>query len=77
MSTPPRPIHAPLTQMALHNVCPAGVPDVFRRHYGKWRAGAMAIGGDQTAHLLWRLRNGEVSQHNKVGVGQTASALPD
>jgi len=44
----------------------AGVPDVFRRHYAKWRAGAMAIGGDQTAHLLVRLRNGEAPQKNKV-----------
>ncbi|KAI7835515.1 hypothetical protein COHA_010589 [Chlorella ohadii] len=46
----------------------AGVPDVFRRHYAKWRAGAMAIGGDQTAHLLWRLRNGEAPQKNKPKV---------
>lgn len=33
---------------------------MFKRHYSKWRAGVLAIGGDQTAHLLWRLRNGEV-----------------
>ena len=54
-----------------HAQCPLhphpGVPDVFARHYGKWRAGAMAIGGDQTAHLLWRLRNGEAPLKNKVG----------
>lgn len=47
----------------------AGVPEVFTRHFGKWRAGAMAIGGDQTAHLLWRLRNGEAPQKNKVRGG--------
>lgn len=46
----------------------AGVPEVFTRHFGKWRAGAMAIGGDQTAHLLWRLRNGEAPQKNKPKV---------
>ena len=27
----------------------------------------MAVGGDQSAHLLWRLRNGEAPQVHKVG----------
>jgi len=43
------------------------VPAVFERHYGKFNAGVMAVGGDQTAHLLWRLRNGEVPAVHKVG----------
>ena len=51
-----------------------GVPEVFARHYDKWGGGGAggaavsAIGGDQTAHLLWRLANGEVPPAHKVGI---------
>ncbi|GAB4817138.1 hypothetical protein N2152v2_004184 [Parachlorella kessleri] len=40
-----------------------GVPEIFRDYFGsKYRAGVLAIGGDQTAHLLWRMRHGEVPE---------------
>ena len=44
-----------------------GVPAVFARHYSKFNASVMAVGGDQVAHLMWRLQNGEAPLVNKVG----------
>lgn len=45
-----------------------GVDAVFRRHFAKWNASVMAVGGDQTAHLLWRLLHGEAPRNNKPRV---------
>lgn len=45
-----------------------GVPAVFAKHYAKYNAGVMAVGGDQTAHLMWRLQHGEVPQKHKPKV---------
>ncbi|KAL4448233.1 hypothetical protein ABPG75_005452 [Micractinium tetrahymenae] len=45
-----------------------GVDEVFRRHFAKWNASVMAVGGDQTAHLQWRIMNGEVPAKNKPRV---------
>lgn len=61
-----------------------GVHDVFLRHYSKFNGGVMAEGGDQTAHLLWRLRNGEAPAVNKpkvavllIGTNDLGSAAMD
>lgn len=34
------------------HLSPAGIADVFHSHYDRFNAGVLAIGGDQTAHLL-------------------------
>ena len=44
-----------------------GVDAVFARHYSKFNASVMAVGGDQVAHLMWRLQNGEAPVKHKVG----------
>ena len=44
-----------------------GVDAVFARHYSKFNASVMAVGGDQVAHLMWRMQNGEAPVKNKVG----------
>lgn len=36
------------------------VPAIFERLFGRWHSTTLAISGDQTSHLLWRLRNGEI-----------------
>lgn len=41
---------------------------MFAKHYAKYNAGVMAVGGDQTAHLMWRLQHGEVPQKHKPKV---------
>ena len=46
-----------------------GAPEVFARHWGQYNASAIAIGGDQTAHLLWRLAHGEAPKVHKVSTG--------
>lgn len=37
-----------------------GVDEVFRKHFGLFDARAFGIGGDESAHLLWRLLHGEL-----------------
>ena len=38
----------------------AGVADVFRAYFGsRYNAEVLAVGGDQIAHLHWRLLHGE------------------
>lgn len=49
----------------------SGVPQIFQKFFtSKYPAAALAISGDQTAHLAWRLQNGELPQkiHPKVAV---------
>lgn len=58
-----------------HPTLRPGVDAVFRRHFARWNASVMAVGGDQTAHLLWRLLNGEAPRKNKVGP-QRGRAVP-
>lgn len=37
-----------------------GIPLVFHQEFGRIRSLCLAISGDQTQHLLWRLMNGEL-----------------
>ncbi|KAI3426404.1 hypothetical protein D9Q98_008774 [Chlorella vulgaris] len=46
----------------------AGIPEVFAQHYSKFNASVMAVGGDQTAHLMWRLVHGEAPAKHKPKV---------
>eukprot|EP00884_Botryococcus_braunii_P013156 jgi/Botrbrau1/21841/Bobra.0190s0055.1 len=39
-----------------------GVPEVFQDQMHGYRAHALGISGDETAHLLWRLQNGELGR---------------
>lgn len=43
------------------------VPAVFSKTWGRRRALALGIGGDQVAHLMWRLQNGHLPRRNQVG----------
>lgn len=36
-----------------------GIPEVLQREFGELSPLALAISGDQTQHLLWRIENGE------------------
>eukprot|EP01061_Rhynchopus_euleeides_P006760 TRINITY_DN15800_c0_g1_i1.p2 TRINITY_DN15800_c0_g1~~TRINITY_DN15800_c0_g1_i1.p2 ORF type:complete len:315 (+),score=85.41 TRINITY_DN15800_c0_g1_i1:390-1334(+) len=36
-----------------------GIPEVFHKEFGDKETMVLAISGDQTAHLRWRMRNGE------------------
>jgi hypothetical protein len=45
----------------------AGVAPLFNKTFGRWSPGVMAMAMDETAHLLWRLMNGEIPKRNKVG----------
>ena len=37
-----------------------GNGDLFKKHWGAYRAVNMGIGGDQTQHVLWRNENGQL-----------------
>ena len=61
----------------------AGVPAIFRKHFGR-RALALGIAADETQHLLWRLKDGEMGSlqpravvvlmgTNNFGIGNMSS----
>jgi lysophospholipase L1-like esterase len=50
------------TQAGHHVQWADGNADVFRQMQSTFHIGAFGISGDQTHHLLWRLRNGEISR---------------
>mmetsp|Transcript_40344 Transcript_40344/g.48899 ORF Transcript_40344/g.48899 Transcript_40344/m.48899 type:complete len:271 (-) Transcript_40344:217-1029(-) len=39
-----------------------GAPQVFKKMYGHLKAAAFGIAGDNTPHLLWRLKDGELAE---------------
>jgi hypothetical protein len=43
-----------------------GVPAVYRRVFGRFEPGVMAMAMDETAHLLYRLQHGAIPKKNKV-----------
>lgn len=45
------------------------VPAVFSRFWGADSAAAQGIGGDQVAHLIWRMQRGALPKKNPVGAG--------
>lgn len=45
-----------------------GCDKIFKREYGHLKADALGIAGDQTPHLLWRLKNGELPPELQVKV---------
>ena len=48
--------------------------DVWQQHYAKYNVANFGIGGDQTQHVLWRIRNGELDGVNpKVIVVQAGT----
>lgn len=44
------------------------VPEVFMKEYGHIQSAAFGIAADRTAHLLWRLQNGELPEGLKAKV---------
>lgn len=54
----------------------AGVPAVYRRMFGRFRPGVMAMSMDETAHLLYRLQHGSIPRRNKVRRGLAWPAVP-
>ncbi|BDA46856.1 probable platelet-activating factor acetylhydrolase IB subunit gamma at N-terminal half [Coccomyxa sp. Obi] len=43
-----------------------GVPEVFDEYFGsKYKAEVLAVGGDQAAHLMWRLQHGQLYMHSQ------------
>ena len=43
-----------------------GVPQLLKQNYGKYRPGVMGMSMDESAHLLWRLMNGQIPKKNFV-----------
>lgn len=39
------------------------IPGVFQKEFGELAPLTLAISGDMTQHLLWRLGNGEIPKH--------------
>lgn len=42
---------------------------IFESAWGHYGAAAMGIGGDQVAHLMWRMKNGALPRRNQVQRG--------
>eukprot|EP00884_Botryococcus_braunii_P000559 jgi/Botrbrau1/10503/Bobra.0133s0103.1 len=51
------------------------IPPVWDEHFEKYNAHVLAISGDQTSHLMWRIMNGELprKKHPKVIVLHTGT----
>lgn len=62
--------HVPLSP-APNSLC-HGAPDVFAKHFGsRYNAKVFGVGGDQTAHLMYRLLHGE----DPAGLGTRVAVL--
>lgn len=54
------------TSMGIHSERAIGVPQVLQKRFGdKYNTLVLAIGGDQTQHLLYRMEHGELLPHVK------------
>lgn len=40
---------------------------VLQKYFGAYRPGVMGMSMDESAHLLWRLMNGQIPRVNQVG----------
>lgn len=64
--------HTSLPPSTSFNSLCHGAPDVFAKHFGsRYNAQVFGIGGDQTAHLMYRLLHGE----DPAGLGTRVAVL--